>query len=170
MGDTDDHDLGRRLRDGRPEASEELVRRVAEGTRARHDARPRPRLALAFALSGALLVSLVAFGGVGAASGVVHSSTAALRSAVGERAATTKNHNSPWKKQYHRKVYICFPVVKWVKHVKIVGKHKRTHRVKVITYVTKLVSASSVPALVARGSIYPVPQGGCSSGKTPPVS
>jgi hypothetical protein len=168
MADSDDDDLGQRLRNERPEAPEELVRRVAEGTRTRRYPRPRPRLTLAFALSAALLVSLVAFGGVGAASSAVHSSAAALRSAVGEQAAKTRNHNSPWKKQYHRKVYICFPKAKWVK-VTIAGKHKH-HRVKVITYVTKLVSQSSVPALVARGSIYPVPRGGCDSLNTAPVS
>ena len=83
MPEYDDHDLERRLREQRSEAGDEFVDRIAAGVRSRRASSPRPRLTLAFALSLAVLVSLVAFGGVGAASSAFQSSTAAVRSAVG---------------------------------------------------------------------------------------
>ena len=77
----DDHDLERRLREQRPVARDEFVQGLAAKTRSRSHPTARPRLTLAFALSLALLVSLVAFGGVGAAKNAVSSSASSVRSA-----------------------------------------------------------------------------------------
>ena len=48
------------------------------------------------------------------------------------------------------------------KHHKHHAKHHK-HGVKTLKYVTKRVSARSVPSLVSKGAIYPVPAGGCST-------
>lgn len=183
----DDHDLERRLREHRAEAHEEFVQGLAADVRGRRHPSPRPRLTLAFALSAALLVSLVAFGGVGAASNAIHSSAAAVRSAVGEphKARGSKSHSTPANKQYHQKVSICQPGVQhvvtytWVTKDKWVWKWegRKHHRHKVlvkvpvkvkvrthtIAYSEKLVSEKRVPDLVAKGAVYPVPAAGCSS-------
>ena len=72
----DEHDLERRLREERPEARDEFVQSLAAEVRGRRShPSARPRLTLAFALSLALLVSMIAFGAVGAAKDAVSSST-----------------------------------------------------------------------------------------------
>jgi hypothetical protein len=80
---------------------------------------------------------------VGALRQARDSSTAALRSAVGEPASRHVQNGSPepFHKQYHSKVFICLP--------------------NALAYVTRSVSARSVPSLVSKGAIYPVPAGGC---------
>ena len=107
----DDHDVEPRLRDERPEAREEFVEGVAAKVRAQRHPSARPRLTLAFALSLALLVSFVAFGGVGAASSALHSSTSAVKSAVGKapKSRGSKAPSTPAKHQYKPKVPICLP-------------------------------------------------------------
>jgi hypothetical protein len=139
----DDHDLERALRAQRPEARDEFVHNLAAAVRSRRHSAPRRRFGLAFALSLSIPVSLFAFGGVGAASSALHSSAAAVRSAVGDDNGTGSGvqHGTPSDHQYHHTVLICLP------------KH----------HVTRRVSEGSVPALVSRGAVYPVPAGGCSS-------
>jgi hypothetical protein len=150
MPERDRHDLERRLRDARSEPDAQFVQRVTASVGRRQHSTPRPRLTLAFAVTMALLASMIAFGGVGAAKNAINSSTSAVRSAVGESAGKHSNSGShePFAKQYHRKVLICWP------------KHHKRH---VELYVTRRVSARSVPSLVSKGAIYPVPVGGCSS-------
>ena len=86
---------------------------------------------------------------VGALQQARDSSTAALRSAVGESPGKRFQNGSsgssaePFRKQYGTNVFLCLPNVQNV-------------------YVTRSVSARSVPSLVSRGAIYPVPAGGCS--------
>jgi hypothetical protein len=186
----DDHDLERRLREQRSEASEEFVENLSADLRSRRHPSARPRLTLAFALSIALLVSLVAFGGVGAASSALHSSAAVVRSAVGnepQKARGSQSHSPPAKHQYYEKVVICSPsiryvrsftwvtVEKWVWKTEWKNGHKRYYRVKVpvqvkqwdrtktVEYSADRVSAKNVPELVAKGAVYPVPTGGCST-------
>jgi hypothetical protein len=88
---------------------------------------------------------------VGALQQAHDSSTAALRSAVGESAGKRVQNGSkePFHKQYYSKVFICLPNV-----------HEDPG--KALVYVTRSVSDHSVPSLVSRGAIYPVPDGGCS--------
>ena len=177
----DDQDVERRLREGRSQPDEEFVQSLAARVRRDRQAVSRRRLTLAFALSLALLVSLVAFGGVGAASSALHSSTATLRAAVGhtEKARGGTSTQSAAKKQYHEKVAICFPethytttykyvtLYKWVGHGK--NRHLVSYTVKVRTralvtiFKEKLVHTTEVPHLVSKGAVYPVPAGGCSS-------
>jgi hypothetical protein len=130
----DDHDLERRLRDERPEASDDFVRNLAGDVSSRRHPSARPRMTLAFALSLALLVSLVAFGGVGVASSALHSSTAALKSAVGKSSHSRGAKSTASKHQYKPKVPICLP--KWVSSFELqyVTKYKW-----VITYEYKWV-------------------------------
>ena len=73
------------------------------------------------------------------------SSTAAIRSAVGDSAGKQFQSGSPaaFRKQYHSKVSICM------------------QSGNALVYVTRSVSARSVPSLVSNGAIYPVPAGGC---------
>lgn len=153
----DDHDLERGLRAQRPEARDEFVQQLAATVRSRRQSAPRPRFGLAFAFSLAILVSLVAFGGVGAASNALHSSAAAVRSAVGDSSGKGRDveQGKPSHDQYHGKVFICVP-----KHVKY-HTHRKHH--KALVYVTLRVSNRSVPSLVSKGAVYPVPAGGCSS-------
>jgi hypothetical protein len=82
---------------------------------------------------------------VGALQQARDSSTAALRSAVGESPGKhfQNGSNEPFRKQYGSNVFLCLPNVNNV-------------------YVTRSVSARSVPSLVSGGAIYPVPAGGCS--------
>jgi hypothetical protein len=82
---------------------------------------------------------------VGALQQARDSSSAALRSAVGEPASLHSRNSShaPFHRQYHSKVLICLPNV--LDHV----------------YATRSVSARSVPSRVSQGAIYPVPAGGC---------
>jgi hypothetical protein len=150
----DDHDLERGLRAQRPEARDEFVQNIAAAVRSRRQSSPRPRLGLSVALSLAILVSLVAFGGVGAASSALHSSAAAVRSAVGDGNGKGRDveQGKPSHDQYHSKAFVCLP-----KH----HKHHKHH--KALAYVTRRVSDRSVPSLVSKGAIYPVPAGGCSS-------
>jgi hypothetical protein len=145
----DDHDLERRLRDERIEPDAQFVQRVAATVRGRQHPKSRPRLTLAIALTMALLTSMIAFGGVGVAKNAINSSTSAVRSAMGQPVSKHLKNTShqPFQKQYHRQVFICLP-----KH------HKHA-----LTYVTRRVSARSVPAHVSKGAIYPVPAAGCSS-------
>jgi hypothetical protein len=152
MAGHDDHDLERRLRDERIEPDAQFVQRVAATVRGRQHPTSRPRLTLAFALTTALLTSMIAFGGVGVAKNAINSSTSAVRSAVGESGSKHLKSGShePFHKQYHRKVFICLP------------KHHK-HHLKALGYATRRVSARSVPSLVSSGAIYPVPAGGCSS-------
>jgi hypothetical protein len=147
----EDHDLERELRAQRPEARDEFVQHLAAALRSRRHSSPRPRFGLAFALSLAILVSLVALGGVGAASDALHSSAAAVRSAVGDGNGKGREveQGKPSHDQSHSKVFICLP------------KHHRHH--KALAYVTRRVSDRSVPSLASRGAMYPVPAGGCSS-------
>jgi hypothetical protein len=186
--DEDDWDLEARLHDERHEARAEFVQTLAADVRSRHSAsaRSRPRVTLAFALSFALLVTAVAFGGVGAASNALHSSTSSLKSAVDDKqAARSTKHATPAAKQYSAKVAICYPVYRWTIKYKWIAKHKWVwktekengrvvkrhvkvsylvkvrYKVKSVTYKTKLVSAKQVARLVAKGAIYPVPEGGC---------
>jgi hypothetical protein len=114
----DDHDLERRLREQRPVARDEFVQGLAAKTRSRSHPTARPRLTLAFALSLALLVSLVAFGGVGAAKNAVSSSASSVRSAWGgdghkRHKGDNDGNGSPAHHQYHGKVQICYPKVKY---------------------------------------------------------
>jgi hypothetical protein len=148
----DDHDLERRLRGERIEPNAQFVQRVAATVRGRQHSTSRPRLTLAIALTMALLTSMIAFGGVGVAKNAINSSTSAVRSAMGEPVSKHLKNTShqPFHKQYHRKVFICLP------------KHHK-HHVKALTYVTRRVSARSVPSHVSKGAIYPVPAAGCSS-------
>jgi hypothetical protein len=133
----DDHDLERRLREQRPVARDEFVQGLAAKTRSsRSHPTPRPRLTLAFALSLALLVSLVAFGGVGAAKNAVSSSASSVRSAWGDNGH--KRHHgkgddgngSPAHHQYHGKVEICFPKTKYVVTYHYVTVTKTVYKVK----------------------------------------
>ncbi len=143
------HDLERALRAQRPEARDEFVQNVAAAVHSRRHSAPRPRFGLAFALSLSILVSLFAFGGVGAASSALHSSAAAVRSAVGDNGTGIDvAHGKPSDHQYHQTLFICLP------------KH---HKHEALRYVTRRVSEGSVPALASRGAVYPVPAGGCSS-------
>ena len=146
----DDHDLERALRAQRPEARDEFVQNLAAAVPSRRHSAPRPRFGLAFALSLSILVSLFAFGGVGAASSALYSSAAAVRSAVGDDNGTGRGveHGMPFDRQYHQTVFICLP---------------RHHKPQALRYVTRRVSEGSVPALASRGAVYPVPSGGCSS-------
>ena len=146
----DDHDLERALRAQRPEARDEFVQNLAAAVRSRRHSAPRPRFGLAFALSLSILVSLLAFGGVGAASSALHSSAAAVRSAVGgdNGKGGGVDHGTPSDRQYHHTVFICLPT---------------HHNPQALRYVTRRVSEGSVPALASRGAVYPVPSGGCSS-------
>ena len=140
----DDHDVERALRAQRPEARDEFVQDLAAAVRGRRHSAPRPRFGLAFALSLSILVSLFAFGGVGAASSALHSSAAAVRSAVGDNGkGGVVERGTPSDRQYHHTVFICLP--------------------QALRYVTRRVSEGSVPALASRGAVYPVPSGGCSS-------
>lgn len=70
----DNSKLEARLRAARPEAPDELVRRLSAQTRSRRAAmRPTPRIALAGVASAVMLVGIAAMGGVGrAASDVAH--------------------------------------------------------------------------------------------------
>ena len=187
MPEYDDHDLERRLREQRSEAGDEFVDRVAAGVRSSRVSSQRPRLTLAFALSLAVLVSLVAFGGVGAASSAFHSSTAAVRSAVGSshvdkaRGGGSKATKTPAKHQYRTKVAICLPRQKYVVTVTKVTKYvwvghgKKRHLVKktvtvrtrtpVTVYHQVIIQESRVPIQVSKGALYPVPVGGCPTGK-----
>jgi hypothetical protein len=85
---------------------------------------------------------------VGALQQARDSSTAALRSAVGEptrkhfQNGSSGSSAEPFRKQYGTNVFLCLPNVN--------------------VYVTRSVSARSVPSLVSKGAIYPVPPGGCS--------
>jgi hypothetical protein len=145
----DDHDLERALRAQRPEARDEFVQDLAAVVRSRRHSAPRPRFGLAFALSLSILASLFAFGGVGAASSALHSSAAAVRSAVDDNGkGMDVQHGTPSDHQYHQKVFVCLP---------------RHHEHQALSYATRRVSEGSVPALVSRGAVYPVPAGGCSS-------
>ena len=148
MPGRDDHDLERALRAQRPEARDEVVQNIAAAVRSRRQSSPRPRLGLSFALSLGILVILVAFGGVGAASSALHSSAAAVRSAVGDGNGKSREvvQGNPSLDQYHSKVFICLAM------------HHNA-----FAYVTRRVSDRSVPSLVSKGAIYPVPAGGCSS-------
>ena len=120
MAGHDDHDLERRLREQRPVARDEFVQGLAAETRSRSYPSARPRLTLAFALSLALLVSLVAFGGVGAAKTAFHSTTSSLSQAWGGRSHDhkgdkgDKGDGSPAHHQYHSKVDICYPKTKYI--------------------------------------------------------
>jgi hypothetical protein len=151
MPGRDDHDLERGLRAQRPEARDEFVQNLAAAVRSRRYRSPHRRFGLAFALSLGILVSLVAFGGVGAASSALHSSAAAVRSAVGDGNGRSRENEQgqPVHDQYHSKVFICL------------AKHRKHHHA--LAYVTGRVSARSVPSLVSKGAIYPVPARGCSS-------
>jgi hypothetical protein len=190
----DSHDLERKLRDQRSNARDEFVDELAATIPRRHPS-ARPRLALAFALSLALLVSLVAFGGVGAASSALHSSTASVRSAVGEtnasRGGSSSRPATPAKRQYHPKVIICYLRVRYVVtyvtvekskwiwktetknghtvrvHVKVTYTVKEPVKSKTASYEAKTVSERRVPALVSKGAVYPVPAGGCSNVRIP---
>lgn len=147
----DDHELERGLRAQRPEARDELVQSIAAAGRSRPRAPWRSRFGLAFALSLAILTGLVVFGGVGAASSALHSSSAAVRSAVGDGDGTDREfeQGKPSHDQSHSKVAICLP------------EHSKHHAA--FKYLTRRVSARSVPSLVSEGAVYPVPSGGCSS-------
>ena len=135
----DDHDLERRLREQRPVARDEFVEGLAAKTRSsRSHPSARPRLTLAFALSLALLVSLVAFGGVGAAKNAVSSSASSVRSAWGDN-GHKKHHGkgddndgngSPAHHQYHGKVQICFPKTKYVVTYHYITVTKTVYKVK----------------------------------------
>jgi hypothetical protein len=193
MSEPDDHGLERRLHEVRAHARDEFVQTLASEVRGRRDgsARSRPRLTLALALSLALIVSVIAFGGVGAASSALHSSSSAVRSAVGSEKPKGKSyrsyHGGAAKYQYHPKVVVCYPRThslvtyttvtkyKWVwktvvrdgKKVRALVKvpYARKVRVKSKTtaYESKTVSERRVPELVSKGAVYPVPAGGCSS-------
>jgi hypothetical protein len=126
------------------------VQDLAVAVRSSRHSAPRPRFGLAFALSLSILVSLFAFGGVGAASSALHSSATAVRSAVGDDNGTGGGveQGTPSDRQYHHTVFICLPT---------------HHKPQALRYVTRSVSEGSVPALASRGAVYPVPSGGCSS-------
>ena len=82
---------------------------------------------------------------VGALQQAGDSSTAALRSAVGQSPSKrfqTGNSDEPFRKQYGSNVFLCLPNV---------------HDVS----VTRSVSPRSVPSLVSKGATYPVPASGC---------
>jgi hypothetical protein len=184
LSDEREHDLEGRLRDERHDAREEFVRTLAESVRGRRLAarRSRPRVTLAFALSLALLVSLVAFGGVGVASSALHSSTSAVRAAVGEGQSSARGQTrpaTPAREQYNEKVPICIPETHYATTYKLVtfyrwvghGEHRHlvAHTVKVrtralvTTYKEKLRHMTEVPRLISQGAIYPVPAAGCAS-------
>ena len=135
--DDHDHDLERELRAQGRETRDEFVQNIAAAVSSRRLSSPRPRFGLSFALSIAFLVSLVAFGGVGAASSALHSSAAAVRSAVGDGNGTGRDveQGTPSHHQSHSKVFICLP------------KHRKHH--KALAYVTRRVSDRSVPSLVS---------------------
>jgi hypothetical protein len=81
---------------------------------------------------------------VGALQQAGDSSNAALRSAVGKSLTTHFQTGTaePFRKQYGSNVSLCLP---------------NAHDV----YITRSVSARSVPSLVSKGAIYPVPARGC---------
>ena len=151
MPGRDEHDLERRLREEWPEARDEFVQSlVAEVRGRRSHPSARPRLTLAFALSLALLVSMIAFGGVGAAKDAVSSSTDTVKHAFGDGEREHHHHHhhrKPSDDEYYTKVLICAP----------------HHRTRTIVYETKRVRLSRVPHLVSKGAVYPVPAGGCST-------
>jgi hypothetical protein len=141
----DDHDLERELRDEPLEARKEST--LAEA-----------RWILAVALSLPLVAGVVAFRGLGTVSKALRtgvlgalkqvrdSSTAALRSAVGESSSKHLPNGShePCQEQYHSSAFICLPNV-------------QEHHGHVVDYATSSVPARSVPSLVSSGAIYPVP-------------
>jgi hypothetical protein len=191
MPQFDDSDLERRSRSERSSAREEFVQRVGAQVDRQRPHSQRPRMTFAIALSLALLVSLVAFGGVGAASEALQSSTSAVKSAVGKsagiRGGGPATQTPAVKKQYHPKVEVCYPrthvaityttITKYKRVWKTVTKDGKKIRVlvkasylvkvpdktKVTTYESKKVSEQRVPGLVSRGAVYPLPAGGCSS-------
>ena len=114
----DEHDLERRLREERPEARDEFVQSLAAEVRGRRShPSARPRLTLAFALSLALLVSMIAFGGVGAAKDAVSSSTDTVKHAFGDEAArrsTGITTTGARRRSVQHKVPICVPEVHYV--------------------------------------------------------
>jgi hypothetical protein len=152
----DDHDLEQRLREERVEANSETTL-------------PKVRWILKVVLALAMAAGVMEYSGVGKYSGagaVSHalrenvlgaleqardSSTAALRSAVGVSVSRRVQNGGqePFHKQYYGKVFICLPNV-----------HEDPG--KAVVFVTRSVSDRSVPSLVSRGAIYPVPDGGCS--------
>jgi hypothetical protein len=81
---------------------------------------------------------------VGALQQARDSSTAAVRSAVGEPPGKhfQSGSDQPFRKQYGSNVFLCLPNV---------------HDVS----VTRSVSPRSVPSLVSKGATYPVPASGC---------
>ena len=145
----DDHDLERALRAQRPEARDEFVQDLAAAVRSRRHSAPRPRFGLAFALSLSILMSLFAFGGVGAASSALHSSAAAVRSAVGDDNGKGMGvaQGTPSDRQYHHTVFICLPASQpsgaQIRHTARFG--------------------GLGPGARLQGRDYPVPAGGCSS-------
>ena len=119
----DEHDLERRLREQRVEASSDFVQSLAADVQGRSHPSARPRLTLALALSLALVTSMVAFGGVGAASSAWHSAVRGhFNDGRGHGHGHGHGHKPPSHDQYHGKVKVCYP-----------------HKSYVITYVDKTV-------------------------------
>jgi hypothetical protein len=166
-----EHDLERRLREERLEAQDEFVQSLAAEVRGRRShPSARPRLTLAFAVSLALLVSMIAFGGVGAAKDAVSSSTDTVKQTFGDGEGEHHHHHhhrKPDDDQYNTKVLIC---VREVHHVSTKedderksSEERNSHRTRTIVYETERVPLSRVPHLVSKGAVYPVPAGGCSA-------
>ncbi len=182
----EEHDLERRLREERPEARDEFVQSLAADVHGRRShPSARPRLTLAFALSLALLVSMIAFGGVGAAKDAVSSSTDTVKHALGDDEG--EHHHHPTRKpsddEYNTKVLICVPEVHYV-YTREAGRRAPVLRRAQLPQGAQTPhapraraspshpddrlrdrarSASRVPHLVSEGAVYPVPAGGCSS-------
>jgi len=185
MPDHEECDLESRLRRERSEPTDEFLQQVAatvhgRGRTAHGQSRTaaRPRAMFAVASSAGLFVALFAFGGVGVASSALRSSSSMVKAAVGDspahnsRGGGSSSSQTPAKTQYHQKVFICRAKIRYVYTYKWIvvekwswksGRHVQRVRVKVVVYVPYRVSAKRVPALVAKGAVYPVPTGGCSS-------
>ncbi len=86
-------ELEAELRAGRPEPRPELLQMLAERTREGESARPRaraPRLALAAALTAAMLAGLASVGGFGYAASAAQEAAKAVRTLVGKKPASAQ--------------------------------------------------------------------------------
>ncbi len=137
MAEYDDHDLERRLREERAAPRDEFVENLAASVRERKPrASSRPRLMLAFALSSALLISLIVSGGVGAASSALHSSSSVVREAVSKqkpKSRGSKSHSTPARSQYHGKVDICYPHFRFTVEYTTVTKYRLVPKYEWVT-------------------------------------
>ena len=138
-------DLEARLRDERPQPSDELVRRLSSDAGLRDDRRS-PRLGLVIALSVAVVLAFALTGGIGYAASAAASGTSALKGLVVRNDDNGKANakSGSASDQYGRKVLIC--------HIPP-GNPGNAHTIS--------VPQSAVPAHLAHGDSL----GACPGGK-----